>query len=89
MWDVVSRLISMNPSERQKACHAPKPILLNTGEAKFPYQWQPTVVDTQMFKIGDVLITSLPGEFTTMAGRWGKAITVSLGGFTKRCFDIA
>ena len=46
-----------------------QPILISAGELTFPFQWQPTRVDTQMFRIGHVLIAGLPGEFTTMAGR--------------------
>lgn len=62
-------MAKMGPSPRQEACHAPKPILINAGELTFPFQWQPTRVDTQMFRLGHVLIAGLPGEFTTMAGR--------------------
>jgi neutral ceramidase len=29
-WDVVKGAVTPEPSEEQKACHAPKPILLNT-----------------------------------------------------------
>ena len=34
-----------------------------------PYSWQPNVVDTQLFRIGQLLILAVPGEFTTMSGR--------------------
>ena len=34
-----------------------------------PYQWNPTIVSTQIFKIGNVYILAGPSEFTTMAGR--------------------
>lgn len=34
-----------------------------------PYQWQPNIVAVQLFKIGNLLIAAVPGEFTTMAGR--------------------
>ena len=33
-WDFVSGLVK-DPSPEQEACHAPKPILLDTGEVKF------------------------------------------------------
>ena len=36
----------------------------------FPYQWHPNVIDTQMLRIGNILLAALPGEFTTMAGRY-------------------
>ena len=35
-WDFVSRLLK-EVSPEQEACHAPKPILLNTGEVRFWY----------------------------------------------------
>lgn len=68
-WEIVKRGVTPSPSPEQKACHEPKPILLNTGEAKFPYDWQPKVVDIQIFRIGQLVILLVPGEFTTMAGR--------------------
>ena len=33
-----------------------------------PFLWQPQVVDTQILRIGQLVIVGLPGEFTTMAG---------------------
>merc|ERR1719290_537363 len=50
-------------------CHAPKPILLDTGELGFPWAWSPTIVDSQILSVGQVAILAVPGEFTTMAGR--------------------
>ena len=37
-WDFVSGLVK-DPSPEQEACHAPKPILLDTGEVSFWYTW--------------------------------------------------
>ena len=34
-----------------------------------PYAWQPTIIDVQMLKLGQLIILAVPGEFTTMAGR--------------------
>lgn len=67
-WNTVRDFIA-EPSAEDIACHGQKPILLATGRAVYPYAWQPTVVPTQIFAIGDVLMFGLPGEFTTMAGR--------------------
>ena len=50
-------------------CQAPKAILLPVGEMKFPYEWAPELMPTQMFEIGNLVIVGLPGEFTTMSGR--------------------
>ena len=35
----------------------------------FPFDWHPRIVDTQLLRIGPLVIAALPGEFTTMAGR--------------------
>jgi len=67
-WNLVSGLIK-KPSEEQVNCHYPKPILLDTGEITFPYLWAPQIVETQVLRIGQLLIAAVPGEFTTMAGR--------------------
>ncbi|KAJ7775713.1 Neutral/alkaline nonlysosomal ceramidase [Mycena maculata] len=68
-WDIVKSFITPIPSAAQVACQAPKPILLNTGFADFPYPWSPSTVDIQMFKIGNLVICLIPGELTTMSGR--------------------
>lgn len=67
-WDFISGLLK-DPSPEQEACHAPKPILLDTGEFTLPSPWHPTAVDTQILKIGKVHLLAVPGELTTMAGR--------------------
>ncbi|KAG7162528.1 Neutral ceramidase-like [Homarus americanus] len=67
-WNMVSGLLH-KPSPEQIACHAPKPILLDTGEINMPYPWHPRIVDTQVGRIGQLAILPVPGEFTTMCGR--------------------
>lgn len=71
VWSVVRNFLR-EPSESQKACHAPKPILLDVGEIDRPYLWTPNIVDIQLFRIGQLLVIVSPGEATTMAGRWWK-----------------
>ncbi|CRL07958.1 CLUMA_CG020983, isoform A [Clunio marinus] len=71
-WNAVRDFIA-EPSEYDITCHGSKPILIATGRASFPYSWQPTIVPTQIFQIGDALMFGVPGEFTTMAGRRLKA----------------
>lgn len=66
---MVGAVVTKRPSKEQAACHYPKPILLNTGETHFPYEWQPTVVELQVFRVGQVFIVGVPAEFTTMSGR--------------------
>lgn len=67
-WMLVRDLLK-NPSQTQVDCQHPKPILLDTGEMKQPYDWAPSILPIQMFRIGQLVILSVPGEFTTMAGR--------------------
>ena len=68
LWNFVRDFIKA-PSKEQIECHDPKPILLNTGDMTFPYQWHPEIVDTQILSLGSFWIAAVPGEFTTMAGR--------------------
>ncbi|XP_071952076.1 uncharacterized protein [Antedon mediterranea] len=67
-WNAIRDLIK-EPSDELVECHKPKPILLPTGEIDFPYAWQPTIVDTQLTRLGQLFIIAVPGEFTTMCGR--------------------
>lgn len=68
LWNTVRNFLAP-PTKDDIKCQYPKPILLATGRVKFPYSWQPKIVPTQLFQIGNVMITALPGEFTTMSGR--------------------
>lgn len=68
LWNLVRDFLAM-PSREDMECQKPKPILLATGRATFPYEWQPRIVSTQIVMIGDVALVAVPGEFTTMSGR--------------------
>uniref|UniRef100_A0A182MZX1 Neutral ceramidase n=1 Tax=Anopheles dirus TaxID=7168 RepID=A0A182MZX1_9DIPT len=68
LWNAVRDFIA-EPTQDDKECQAPKPILLATGRARFPYDWQPKAVPTQLLLVGDFAMAAVPGEFTTMAGR--------------------
>ncbi|XP_051472982.1 putative neutral ceramidase C isoform X2 [Apus apus] len=68
-WDGIRDQLLGEPSNRTKACHAPKPILFSTGEMTRPHPWHPDVVDVQLATIGSLAIVAVPGEFTTMSGR--------------------
>ncbi|KAH7130268.1 neutral ceramidase precursor [Dendryphion nanum] len=73
-WNVVGGAISP-PGPEQKQCQWPKPILLNVGQAKVPYDWSPNIVDIQVLRVGQFLIVVSPGEATTMSGRrWREAV---------------
>ncbi|RDX63063.1 Neutral ceramidase 1, partial [Mucuna pruriens] len=67
-WKLVRDLLK-TPTKEQIYCHHPKPILLDTGEMKKPYDWAPSILPIQILRIGQLVILSVPGEFTTMAGR--------------------
>lgn len=67
-WKLV-RNVLRTPSEEQVACHQPKPILLDTGEMKMPYDWAPSILPIQIIRIGQFVVLCVPSEFTTMAGR--------------------
>ncbi|KAL2977326.1 hypothetical protein AAZX31_13G060300 [Glycine max] len=57
------------PSQYQVDCQNPKPVLLSTGEMFYPYPWAPAILPIQILRLGKLIILSVPGELTTMAGR--------------------
>ncbi|RLM92607.1 hypothetical protein C2845_PM08G19420 [Panicum miliaceum] len=67
-WRLVRDVIRP-PGPEQVKFQAPKPILLDTGEMKVPYDWAPAILPIQIIRIGQLVILCVPGEFTTMAGR--------------------
>lgn len=67
-WKVVGHFLH-NPTAAQTSCQAPKPILLDTGNAHIPYEWQPSIVEIQILRVGQFVVLCVPGELTTMAGR--------------------
>ncbi|KAI8984590.1 Neutral/alkaline nonlysosomal ceramidase [Mycotypha africana] len=67
-WNIIKDIVQ-KPSEWQKKCQAPKPILLDTGEIEIKHPWQPEILDIQLFRLGNVFIYAVPSEFTTMSGR--------------------
>eukprot|EP00898_Chlorokybus_atmophyticus_P004720 jgi/Chlat1/5249/Chrsp33S05010 len=75
-WNVVRSFIKA-PSAAQVKCHAPKPVLLDTGELNFPYPWQacascnnvPRILPLQILRVGQLIVLSCPSELSTMAGR--------------------
>lgn len=74
VWAVVGKALH-NPSKEQIKCQQPKPILLDVGASKIPYQWTPNIVDIQLLRIGQLVVIVSPGEATTMSGRrWKEAI---------------
>eukprot|EP01095_Lingulamoeba_sp_RSL-Kostka_P005335 TRINITY_DN1666_c0_g1_i1.p1 TRINITY_DN1666_c0_g1~~TRINITY_DN1666_c0_g1_i1.p1 ORF type:complete len:727 (-),score=281.42 TRINITY_DN1666_c0_g1_i1:239-2419(-) len=70
IWNTITDILS-RPTKEQKDCQYPKPILFNTGGIKFPGDspWTPSVIPLQLFKIGNLYIIGVPGEFTSCSGR--------------------
>ncbi|XP_044479334.1 neutral ceramidase 1-like [Mangifera indica] len=84
-WRLVRNVLK-TPDKEQVDCQHPKPILLDTGEMKQPYDWAPSILPIQILRVGQLVILSVPGEFTTMAGRRlrdaVKTVLTSSGEFT-------
>lgn len=78
LWSLVRDFLH-EPTEEQKQCHAPKPILLDVGELQKPYPWSPNIADIQLLRVGQFFIIVSPGEASTMSGRrWKQAIAASV-----------
>ncbi|KAJ2950252.1 hypothetical protein O0L34_g11614 [Tuta absoluta] len=82
LWNAVRDFIA-EPTKEDIKCQAPKPILLATGRAKFPYEWQPKVVSCSVAKIGGLFLAAVPGEFTTMSGRRLRDVVGKMSGAKK------
>lgn len=57
--------------------------ILQSLQVKFPYEWQPKVVSCTVAKIGDLILTAVPGEFTTMSGRRLRNVVKQVSGAKK------
>ncbi|KDP36843.1 hypothetical protein JCGZ_08134 [Jatropha curcas] len=68
LWRKVRDLLR-KPSKYQEHCQKPKNVLISTGEMFEPYAWAPAILPIQILRVGKLIILSVPGEFTTMAGR--------------------
>ncbi|KAJ7957945.1 neutral ceramidase-like [Quillaja saponaria] len=68
VWKKVRDMLK-EPSQYQVDCQKPKAVLLSTGEMFEPYAWAPAILPIQILRLGKLIILSVPGEFTTMAGR--------------------
>ncbi|XP_071828827.1 putative neutral ceramidase C [Apostichopus japonicus] len=67
--EVLRDALLKEPSAELVACQAPKPVLLPIGEMHTPWEWAPSIIDTQMLRLGEFVIIVVPAEFSTMAGR--------------------
>ncbi|KAI9045794.1 neutral/alkaline ceramidase [Aspergillus affinis] len=77
LW-YVARAFLHQPSKAQKACQAPKEVLLDVGSIDQPYPWSPNIVDIQVLRVGQLFIIISTSEATTMSGRrWKEAIVKS------------
>ncbi|KAG2692895.1 hypothetical protein I3760_08G073200 [Carya illinoinensis] len=67
MWKRLRNSLK-EPSPYQVECQKPKSVLLDAGEMFDPYAWAPAILPIQMLRLGKLIVLSVPGEFTTMAG---------------------
>jgi neutral ceramidase len=74
--------IIVNPTPAEvRACQAPKDVFLGSGSQNPP--WTPQVMPLQVLRIGQLAITTAPGEFTIVAGeRVRAAVAAQLAGVT-------
>ncbi|GAA3341589.1 ceramidase CerN [Amorphoplanes nipponensis] len=74
--------IVVNPTPAAvRACQAPKDVFLGTGSQNPP--WTPQVMPLQVLRIGQLALTTAPGEFTIVAGqRVRDAVDAQLAGVT-------
>ncbi|BCJ48765.1 neutral ceramidase [Actinoplanes sp. NBRC 14428] len=72
--------IVVNPTPAEvRACQAPKDVFLGSGSQNPP--WTPQIMPLQVLRIGQLAITTAPGEFTVVAGqRVRDAVAAELGG---------
>ena len=47
-------------------------LLFILGDIDIIYPWAPRIVPLQMFRVGQLVISAVPAEFTTMSGRYLK-----------------
>jgi neutral ceramidase len=74
--------IIVNPTPHDvRVCQEPKQVFLGTGSQSPP--WTPQVMPLQVVRIGQLAMSSAPGEFTIVAGqRVRDAVQAQLGGVT-------
>ncbi|XP_022119315.2 neutral ceramidase [Pieris rapae] len=77
LLDAISGVVA-EPTVEDIECHAPKPILLATGRANFPFPWHSSVVSVSLIWLAGLAIAGVPGEPTTMAGRRIKDVVSSI-----------
>ena len=69
--DFLMNFLTDDPPNREEyECHGAKPTLLPTGWADKPYKWHPDTIELGVYRIGEFFMLAVPGEFTTMAGRY-------------------
>lgn len=72
--------IVVNPTPAEvRACQAPKDVFLGSGSQNPP--WTPQIMPLQILRIGQLAVTTAPGEFTIVSGRRVRdAVSAQLGG---------
>ena len=68
-WNNFAYTLLSRPTQEIMDCQYPKPILLNTGQMKYPAPWTASIIPLQIIRVGQLFVIGVPGEFTTMGGR--------------------
>ena len=68
LWKLAAEFLGAS-SAAQRACQAPKTILLPTGTMSLPHAWAPSVLPVQLLDLGGLVLAAVPTEMTAMAGR--------------------
>ncbi|KAK6927042.1 Neutral/alkaline non-lysosomal ceramidase, N-terminal [Dillenia turbinata] len=76
-WMLVRDLLK-KPNQTQVDCQYPKPILLDTGEMKLPYDWAPSILPIQILQVGQLVILAVPGG----NGKFNKDVHVVIAGLS-------
>ncbi|MBA0552588.1 hypothetical protein Golob_023387 [Gossypium lobatum] len=77
-WRLVRNLLK-TPDKKQVECHSPKPILLDTGEMKQPYDWAVKFTTMSGRRLRDAVKTMLT---SSGSGEFGSNTHVVIAGLT-------
>jgi len=80
-FDLITKVLT-DPTQEDKDCHYPKPILLKLGSLESRQSscidfidtnncsaWTDVIIPIQVVQLGQIIIPAVPSEWTTMLGR--------------------
>lgn len=81
-WINIASKILTDPTQDDKDCHYPKPILFKLGKndtnisgcidvinTNYCASWTEIIIPVQILQLGQLIIPAVPSEWTTMLGR--------------------